>query len=62
MKSEEMFLGFSVGSGKDRFDERIQLGGEPHDCKVSGRDTMAQCAFSNSRRRRRAAPPPPRPG
>jgi DNA-binding transcriptional MerR regulator len=46
MKSEEMFLGFSVGSGKDRFDERIQLGGEPHDCKVSARDTNgAMCVF-----------------
>jgi DNA-binding transcriptional MerR regulator len=46
MKSKEMFLGFSVGSGKDRFDERIQLGGEPHDCKVSARDTNgAMCVF-----------------
>ncbi len=46
MKSEEMFLGFSVGAGKDRFDERIQLGGEPHDCKVSARDTNgAMCVF-----------------
>src|ERR1043165_7047256 len=33
MKSEEMFLGFSVAAGRDRFDERIRLGGEPHDCK-----------------------------
>src|SRR6478736_6650179 len=29
MKSEEMFAGFSVGAGKDRFNERIQLGGQP---------------------------------
>src|SRR5581483_835643 len=36
MKSEEMFVGFSVGAGKDRFDEGIKLGGEPNDCKVSG--------------------------
>jgi DNA-binding transcriptional MerR regulator len=39
MKSEEMFLGFSVAPGKDRFDEQIKLGGEPNDCKVSGKDT-----------------------
>ncbi len=39
MKSEEMFLGFSVAAGKDRFDERIELGGEPNDCKVSAQDT-----------------------
>src|SRR5580658_9819659 len=35
MKSEELFLGFSVAAGKDRFGEHIKLGGEPHDCKVS---------------------------
>ena len=46
MKSEEMFLGFSVAAGKDRFDERIRLGGEPHDCKVSASDTnAAMCVF-----------------
>ncbi|MGZ4788151.1 MAG: MerR family transcriptional regulator [Terriglobales bacterium] len=39
MKSEEMFVGFSVGAGKDRFDEHIKLGGEPNDCKVSAKDT-----------------------
>lgn len=39
MKSEELFAGFSVAAGEDRFGERIQLGGEPHDCKVSARDT-----------------------
>lgn len=39
MKSQEMFVGFNVGAGKDRFDEPITLGGEPNDCKVSGKDT-----------------------
>src|SRR5438034_264880 len=46
MKSEEMFLGFSVAVGKDRFGEHIQVGGEPSDCKVSAQDTNgAMCAF-----------------
>jgi DNA-binding transcriptional MerR regulator/quercetin dioxygenase-like cupin family protein len=49
MKSPEMFVGFSVGAGKDRFDERIKLGGpggEPSDCKISGKDTDgAMCVF-----------------
>ena len=49
MKSEEMFLGFSVAAGKDRFGETIRLGGEPHDCKVSGQDTNgAMCVFECS--------------
>ena len=42
MKSKEMFMGFSVAAGKDRFDEEIKLGGpggEPNDCKVSAEDT-----------------------
>src|SRR2546427_7115861 len=49
MKSEEMFLGFSVAAGDDRFGEHIKLGGpegEPIDCKVSGQDTDgAMCVF-----------------
>jgi len=46
MKSEEMFLGFSVAAGKDRFGEHIKLGGEPNDCKVSAQDTDgAMCVF-----------------
>ena len=46
MKSEEMFVGFSVAAGKDRFGEHIKLGGEPNDCKVSGKDTGgAMCVF-----------------
>src|SRR5437763_14344554 len=39
MESEEMFLGFSVAVGKDRFGEEIKLGAEPNDCKVSAQDT-----------------------
>jgi DNA-binding transcriptional MerR regulator len=46
MKSEHMFLGFSVAAGKDRFGEQIKLGGEPNDCKLSGQDTNgAMCTF-----------------
>jgi len=46
MKSEEMFVGFSVAAGKDRYDEHIKLGGEPLDCKVSAKDTDgAMCVF-----------------
>jgi len=39
MKSEEMFAGFSVAAGDDRFGENIKLGGGPVDCKVSAKDT-----------------------
>lgn len=49
MRSHEMFVGFSVPAGKDRFNEPIRLGGprgEPNDCKVSGKDTNgAMCVF-----------------
>ncbi|MBC8126040.1 MAG: cupin domain-containing protein, partial [Gloeobacteraceae cyanobacterium ES-bin-144] len=46
MKSKEMFVGFSVAAGRDRFDEQIKLGGEPNDCKVSAQDTKgAMCVF-----------------
>lgn len=46
MKSEEMFAGFSVGAGEARFGERITLGSEPNDCKVSAKDTGgAMCVF-----------------
>jgi DNA-binding transcriptional MerR regulator len=46
MKTEEMFVGFSVGRGKARFDEQITLGGESSDCKVSAQDTGgAMCVF-----------------
>jgi DNA-binding transcriptional MerR regulator len=39
MKSEELFAGFSVGAGKDRFDEGFTHDGTRIDCKVSGKDT-----------------------
>jgi quercetin 2,3-dioxygenase len=39
MTNEEMFVGFTVAAGRDRFDEQIALGDEPIHCKVSGRDT-----------------------
>src|SRR5437762_3552260 len=43
MKTKELFAGFSVAAGEDRFGEKIKLGGEPDgepsDCKVSGKDT-----------------------
>jgi mannose-6-phosphate isomerase-like protein (cupin superfamily) len=39
MKSDEMFVGFSVAAGSDRFGEQIKLGGEPVACKVSAQDT-----------------------
>ena len=46
MKTEEMFAGFSVAAGEDRFSEHIKLGGEPNDCKVSAKDTNgAMCVF-----------------
>jgi DNA-binding transcriptional MerR regulator/quercetin dioxygenase-like cupin family protein len=49
MTTEELFVGFSVAAGKDRFNEQIKLGGpggEPNDCKVSGKDTDgAMCVF-----------------
>ncbi|MEO6035869.1 MAG: MerR family transcriptional regulator [Verrucomicrobiota bacterium] len=49
MKNQEMFAGFSVAAGNDRFGEHIRLGGpegEPIDCKVSARDTSgAMCVF-----------------
>jgi DNA-binding transcriptional MerR regulator len=39
MKSEEMFAGFSVAAGKDRFNEGFNRDGSTIDCKVSGKDT-----------------------
>jgi DNA-binding transcriptional MerR regulator len=46
MKTEEMFAGFSVAAGEDRFGEHIKLGGEASDCKVSAQDTNgALCIF-----------------
>jgi DNA-binding transcriptional MerR regulator len=46
MKSKEMFAGFTVAAGHDRFGEHIKLGNEPNDRKVSAKDTDgAMCVF-----------------
>ena len=47
MKTEDLFAGFSVAAGMDRFGEHVTLGaGQPNDCKVSARDTGgALCVF-----------------
>ncbi len=46
MKSNEMFAGFSVAAGDDRFGEQTKLGDGPIDCKVSAQDTGgAMCIF-----------------
>ena len=44
MKSEEMFEGFSVAAGKDRFGKQTKFGEQSVDCKVSGRDTGSAMA------------------
>jgi DNA-binding transcriptional MerR regulator len=45
MKTEEMFAGFRVDAGAARFGEKVTLGGEPNDCKVSARDTNGALAI-----------------
>jgi quercetin dioxygenase-like cupin family protein len=39
MRSEELFIGFSLGAGKDRFNDGFSRNGTTVDCKVSGKDT-----------------------
>jgi len=39
IKSEELFMGFSIGAGKDRFNDGFNRYGTTIDCKVSGKDT-----------------------
>ena len=39
MKSEDLFMGFSIGAGKDRFNDGFNRYGTTIDCKVSGKDT-----------------------
>jgi DNA-binding transcriptional MerR regulator len=39
MKSEELFMGFKIGAGKDRFNDGLNRYGTTIDCKVSGKDT-----------------------
>jgi DNA-binding transcriptional MerR regulator len=41
MAGEQMFEGFSVSAGRDRFDENVKLDGEPHDCKCRRETRMA---------------------
>jgi len=46
MKSEELFMGFSIGAGKDRFNDGFNRYGTTVDCKVSGKDTRgAMCVL-----------------
>ena len=60
MSTSEMFAGFSIAAGDDRFGEHIRLGGpggEPNDCKVSSQDTNGGAVrFRIHRLRRRPAP------
>ena len=39
MKNEELFMGFSIGAGKDRFNDGFNRNGTMIDCKVSAKDT-----------------------
>jgi DNA-binding transcriptional MerR regulator/quercetin dioxygenase-like cupin family protein len=39
MTNEEMFAGFSVAAGDDRFGAHIRLGDEPDDCQATATDT-----------------------
>ena len=49
MKDEEMFAGFRVPAGDDRFGEHLKAGGESVDCKLSAKDTDgAMCVFEFS--------------
>ncbi len=46
MKNEELFMGFSIGAGKDRFNDGFNRYGTTIDCKVSGKDTAgAMCVL-----------------
>ena len=49
MTTKNLFAGFHVAAGDDRFGEHIRLGGpggEPNDCKLSSKDTDgAMCVF-----------------
>jgi len=39
MNDEQIFAGFTVAAGGDRYGERVRLAGEPNDCKVAAADT-----------------------
>ena len=46
MKSQELFTGFSVAAGQDRFNEGFDRDGSTIHCKVSGKDTEgAMCVL-----------------
>lgn len=49
MKDEQMFAGFTVAAGDDRFGEHVRLGGEPNDCKVAAADTGGAMAVFECR-------------
>jgi len=56
MKSEELFIGFRVGAGKDRFNDGFTRYGTTIDCKVSGKDTggaMCVLEVNNAPRQQR---------
>jgi DNA-binding transcriptional MerR regulator len=49
MKNDELFAGFSVGAGQDRFNDAFEHDGTRIDCKVSGQDTAgALCVLEIS--------------
>ena len=49
MTGADMFIGFSVGAGRDPFDDPGNVGGQSHDCKISARGTNgAVCGFECS--------------
>jgi DNA-binding transcriptional MerR regulator len=49
MKNEELFTGFRIGAGKDRFNDGFNRHGTAIDCKVSGKDTGgAMCVLEVS--------------
>jgi DNA-binding transcriptional MerR regulator len=46
MNSEELFMGFNIAAGKDRFNDGFDRHGTTIDCKVSGKDTAgAMCVL-----------------
>jgi DNA-binding transcriptional MerR regulator len=46
MKEKDMFAGFSVAKGEDRFGEPVRIDETAFDCKVSGKDTGGgMCVF-----------------
>ena len=61
MKSEELFKGFSVGAGKDRFNDGFTRYGTTIDCKVSGSYRWRNVCFRGEQHGM-AAPRQQRPG